>query len=652
MQPGYHHVVMGAKLKILNVEDNPLDSELIAHALVRGKLPAELVRVETPEHFQENLVSLTPDIVLADYALPKFSGPEALKVTREHYPDLPFIFVTGSLGEELAIETLKQGATDYVMKERLDRLVPAIQRALQEAEERRARREAEQALRQSEELYRRLVENARDGIFTLTSEGKVSSVNNACESMSGWTREQCIGQTFVEFIHPDNLQQAKDWLEATLNGKNPPPLELKVRSNLGTGFILLEVTSTALEDEGRITGILCIARDVTERRHLEEQLRQAQKMESIGQLAGGVAHDFNNLLTVIHGHAALLLGDTDFNTKHHDALREIARASERAASLTRQLLAFSRKQPMQIREVDVNDAVSDITRMLQRVLGEPITLHCEYSPMLPTVKADQSMLEQVIMNLAVNARDAMPKGGTLTLRTHKVIRGSMLASGLTDAHDGTYVCLTAQDSGTGIPPELLSRIFEPFFTTKEPGKGTGLGLATVYGIVKQHGGWVDVQSTLGHGAAFTIYLPASSTPAAPKAEVKAPTKLLEGSECILLVEDEIAVRNLCKRLLERLGYTVLEAESGVAATEVWKREYQRIELLLTDMVMPEGMTGHELATNLRKDKPDLPVILSTGYSPETLGEDSLMEAGIHFLPKPYTPSLLAEAIRKALGKSA
>ncbi|HEY1172126.1 MAG TPA: response regulator [Verrucomicrobiae bacterium] len=641
---------MGAKLKILSVEDNPLDSELIGRALERGSLAAEMVRVETPESFQEQLHSRPPDIILADYALPRFSGSAALQLTRAHSPDLPFIFVTGSLGEELAIETLKQGATDYVMKERLDRLVPAIQRALQEMSERQARREAEQALRQSEELYRKLVENARDGIFTLTPEGHVSSVNNACETMSGWTREQCLGKTFIEFIHPENLSAAKDWIQQTLSGKNPPPIELRLQANHGAGYVTLEVTSTVIRDAEMVTGILCIARDVTERRHLEEQLRQAQKMESIGQLAGGVAHDFNNLLTVIHGHAALMLGDVEFHSKHHEALREVARASDRAASLTRQLLAFSRKQPMQVREVDLNEAVSDITRMLQRVLGEPITLHCEYSPSIPSVKADQSMLEQVIMNLAVNARDAMPKGGTLTLRTHKVIRRSITSTDLTEAHDGSYVCLTAQDTGTGIPPEILQRIFEPFFTTKEPGKGTGLGLATVYGIMKQHGGWVDVQSTLGHGTSFTIYLPASTTPATAKEEKKIATKMASGNECVLLVEDEVAVRNLCRRLLERLGYTVLEAENGVAALEVWKKEKERIELLLTDMVMPEGMTGHELAETVRQDKPKLPVVLSTGYSPDTLSEQNLGEIGIHFLSKPYSPNQLADILRRALGK--
>jgi len=642
---------MGAKLKILNVEDNPLDSELIIRALERGKLAAEIIRVETPESFQEKLRDLVPDLILADYSLPRFSGPAALQFARQHSPDLPFIFVTGSLGEELAIETLKQGATDYVMKERLDRLVPAIERALQEAGERRARREAEQALRLSEELYRRLVEKARDGIFTLTADGLVSSVNNACATMTGWSREECLGKAFLEFIHADNLQQAKDWLQATLDRKNPPTVELQIHSPKESTFITLEMTSTVLEDAGQITGILCIARDVTERHQLEEQLRQSQKMESIGQLAGGVAHDFNNLLTVIHGHAALLLGDAEFNAKHHEALREIARASDRAASLTRQLLAFSRKQPMQVREVGLNEVVSDITRMLQRVLGEPISLHCEYSPNLRSVKADQSMLEQVIMNLAVNARDAMPKGGTLTLRTHKVVRSSLPASNQPDGHDGQYVCLTAQDTGTGIPPELLQRIFEPFFTTKEPGKGTGLGLATVYGIVKQHGGWVDVQSAPDHGTSFTIYLPASSAPAPEKKAEKATPKLAVGNECILLVEDEMAVRNLCHRLLKRLGYTVLEAETGVAALDVWKQEQHRIQLLLTDMVMPEGMTGHELAEIVRQDNPKLPVILSTGYSPDSLGEDSLRESGIHFLSKPYTPSQLADTIRRALGKS-
>jgi two-component system cell cycle sensor histidine kinase/response regulator CckA len=639
---------MGDKLKILNVEDNPLDSELIQHALERGGLDFELTRVDTADAFARALYAVTPDVILADYSLPQFSGPDALRYSRTHFQLTPFIFVTGSLGEELAIETLKQGATDYIMKERLDRLVPAIQRALQEGSERKARREAEEALRQSEQLYRRLIENASDGIFTLTADAKLSSLNPSCAKMTGWVPEESLGKDFTLFLHPDDRVPALEWLQSTLAGQSPPVAVWRVRKD--NDYVLIESTSAALQNaEQKNFGVLGIARDVTERRHLEEQLRQAQKMESIGQLAGGVAHDFNNILTVIHGHAALLLGETGQALKTFEALREIVRASDRAASLTRQLLTFSRKQPMQVREVDLNDVVSDITRMLQRVLGEPITLHCEYSPKLPAVKADQSMLEQVILNLAVNARDAMPKGGTLTLRTHKVFRSSMSSSSLTPVRDGEYVCLTASDTGTGIPPEVIDRIFEPFFTTKEPGKGTGLGLATVYGIVKQHGGWIDVQSTLNVGTSFVVYLPASSSPVIVPIQPKETSHtLVGGTECILLVEDEVAVRSLCRRLLQRLGYTVLEAETGTAALESWKNNQAKIQLLLTDMVMPEGMTGHELATILRQDNPKLPVILSTGYSPDSLSESELRANNIYFLAKPYTPSQLSEIIRRCL----
>lgn len=636
------------KLKILNVEDNPLDSELIEHALKKGGLNFELTRVDTAEDFAQHMHELSPDIVLADYSLPQFSGPQALNYIRTHFQLTPFIFVTGSLGEEIAIETLKQGATDYIMKERLDRLTPAIKRALQESSERQARREAEEALRQSEQLYRCLIENASDGIFTLTADARLSSMNPSCARMTGWIPELAMGKDFVVFLHPDDRSLALEWLQHTLAGENPPMVTLRVRKE--EDYVVLEATSAALQNaEQKNFGILAIARDVTARRHLEEQLRQAQKMESIGQLAGGVAHDFNNILTVIHGHAALLLGESGVPAKTFDALREIVRASDRAASLTRQLLTFSRKQPLQVREVDLNEVVSDITRMLQRVLGEPITLHCEYSPRLPAVKADPSMLEQVILNLAVNARDAMTKGGTLTLRTHKVIRSSMSSSSLTPVRDGEYVCLSAQDTGCGIPPELIDRIYEPFFTTKEPGKGTGLGLATVYGIVKQHGGWIDVQSTLNVGTCFTVYFPASSSPLVVPIKPKEPTPNMPGgTECILLVEDEVAVRSLCRRLLQRLGYTVLEAETGAAALEVWKYNKEKIDLLLTDMVMPEGMTGHELANILRRDVANLPVVLSTGYSPDSLSEGELHDQNIYFLAKPYTPSQLSEIIRRCL----
>lgn len=640
---------MSKLLRILNVEDSALDADLVKRAIEKGGIQCQIVRVETHADYVRHLEEFDPDIILADYSLPHYSGPDALNYIRAEKRDIPFIFISGSLGEELAIDTLKQGATDYVLKERLDRLVPSIQRALQEAADRKARLEAEQALRKSEELYRRLVENARDGIFTLTPEGCVSSMNQACEIISGWTREQAQGKAFVDFIHPGDRANALEWLQRSLEQDSPPMIELRVLSADGKQRTM-EVTSTRLQDElNTATGILCIGRDITERHHLEEQLRQAQKMESIGQLAGGVAHDFNNLLTVIQGHAALIIGDSELPRRMGDGMREVARATERAASLTRQLLAFSRKQPLQIRELNLNEVVSEITRMLQRVLGEPVTLHCEYCPSLPVVKADQSMLEQVILNLAVNARDAMPKGGVLTLRTNKIHRSNISPSGMATDHEGPFVSLTAHDNGDGIPAEIQSRIFEPFFTTKEPGKGTGLGLATVYGIVKQHGGWVDVHSAPGTGTSFTVYLPASSTPAAAKEKSQTIPSVSGGTECILVVEDEVAVRGLCRRILERQGYTVLTAENGVEALKVWSSQKDKIELLLTDMVMPEGMTGRELADILRKDNPNLPIILSTGYSPDFLDDQSLQEEGIQFLAKPYGPNDLAVKIRQCLG---
>jgi PAS domain S-box-containing protein len=392
----------------------------------------------------------------------------------------------------------------------------------------------------------------------------------------------------------------------------------------------------------------CYGVDVTDMLSLEAQLRHAQKLESVGQLAAGVAHDFNNILTVIQGYSDCLLARCNGDESMRSALKQICDASKRAASLTRQLLVFSRKQVIQPKVLDLNGVLQNLSNMLPRLLGEDVVLETNYGSNLPRIEADTGMLEQVVMNLAVNARDAMPKGGRLSLSTGSVEVGKDYASRHPESRPGTFACLTVTDTGCGMDAKTLERIFEPFFTTKEVGKGTGLGLATVYGILKQHEGWIEVSSEVGVGSTFKVYFPAVAADADAKGDTTMVTKNVRGGkETILLVEDEPVVRELVREILHTYEYKVVEAESGVDALRVWDEYNGHIDLLLTDMVMPEGMNGRELADQLKKRRPELKVIFSSGYSAESLGRE-MTDSDTAFLPKPYLPPQLAQLVRQCL----
>lgn len=391
----------------------------------------------------------------------------------------------------------------------------------------------------------------------------------------------------------------------------------------------------------------CYAEDVTERLNLELQLRQIQKMESVGQLAAGVAHDFNNILTIIQGHAGLMLSDPNAALETRESARQISLAAERAANLTRQLLMFSRKQVMQPHLVDLNEIINNVSKMLRTLLGESITLQRELHANLPAIYADPGMLEQVLVNLAVNSRDAMPRGGLLTIRTDAVTLDEAYAQAHTEARAGSFVSLSITDTGSGMDADTLSRIFEPFFTTKEIGKGTGLGLATVYGIVKQHQGWVEAQSALGAGTTFRVFIPIKSK-APLRTDESSQDRAPGGRETVLVVEDESALRELVKEILEKKGYTVIEAPNGVQALALWKTHQERVDLLLTDMMMPEGISGRDLAERLVAEKPTLKVIYTSGYSLEVVSPDCVVHEGPNFLQKPYHPETLARTVRDCL----
>jgi len=414
------------------------------------------------------------------------------------------------------------------------------------------------------------------------------------------------------------------------------------------GTVLERYSSPVRDPAGNYFGRIWTFRDLTERRLLEAQLRQAQKMDAIGQLAGGVAHDFNNILALILLQAGQLRLDTCLTPEQVEAIRDIETAAQRAASLTRQLLLFSRKQTLQPLDQDLNETVAHLARMLERVLGEHIQMQCQFAPKPLPVNADPGMLDQILMNLTVNARDAMPAGGRLVVKTFAAHLDEVQAAQIPRGRPGSFVGLSVSDNGSGIPPENLPRIFEPFFTTKPVGQGTGLGLATVFGIVQQHQGWINVYSESGQGTTFEIYFPRQPGAAARPAEQALPDPLQHGHETLLLVEDEPSLRALVRTVLSRLGYHVLTAASGVEAREVWNRHRGQIHLLITDMVMPEGVSGPDLARTLRQKYPGLKVIFTSGYSVDLTREELQLEEGVNFLGKPFKPGHLAQTIRKCL----
>jgi two-component system cell cycle sensor histidine kinase/response regulator CckA len=509
-----------APLRFLLLEDVPIDAELIERELGKTFPDFTLRRVDGRDSFLAGLDAFGPDLILSDHALPRFTGMDALRLAQQLAPTVPFIFVTGSLDEETAVACIKAGATDYVLKERLVRLGPAVQAALELARTR-------DALRKS-----------------------------------------------------------------------------------------------------------------------EEQLLHAQKLDAIGRLAGGVAHDFNNIITAILGYCDLMRQDLARDDPRRADLEEINSAAERAATLTRQLLAFSRRQVLELQPVHLNEVVTEMDKMLRRVIGEDVDLVIRPDPSLGWVRADPGQIEQVIMNLVVNARDAMPGGGAVTIETANVTLGEHTGTDPAGA-SGPHVMLAVSDTGTGMDAETRARLFEPFFTTKQPGKGTGLGLATVYGIVRQSGGSVYVYSEPGRGTSFKIYLPEVAPPSAGRARASPSPARLNGDETVLLVEDEGAVRDLARKVLEAHGYTVLEAACGAAALRLSDAHANPIHVLVTDVVMPE-MSGRELAQHLAGRRPKTRVLFMSGYTDDAVVRHGVLAADVAYLQKPFTPEGLLKKLRAVL----
>jgi PAS domain S-box-containing protein len=506
------------------------------------------------------------------------------------------------------------------------------------------RRRAAEALVKSEAYFRSIIENSLDVIAVLDSNGVVRFASPSVGPTFGYKPQEMVGRSIFDLIHPEDRAMVKTRMhEVIVAGGAPQKAEVRFGHRDGS-WIPLSVLGNRLSDEAGMTGMVVNARDLTERLQLETQLRQAQKMEAVGRLAGGVAHDFNNLLTVIQGYGELLSESLSDDPENLESVGEIVKAARRATTLTRQLLAFSRRQVLETRVLDVGSVVADIEKMLVRLIGEDIEIVLVKPPAVGHVKADPGQIEQVVLNLAVNARDAMPEGGRLTLELADAELEAPLAAADDMVPPGRYVVISMTDTGSGMDAETLSHIFEPFFTTKERGKGTGLGLATVYGIVRQTGGYVAVQTAPGAGTTFRIYLPrcAEKTTSGVRPAVAS----RRGTETVLVVEDEPAVQALAAAILKRQGYTVLVAGSGPAALEVVVRDPRPIHLMLTDLVMP-GLSGRDLASRVKELRPSIKVVFMSGYAADSVPDlAELGESG--FLSKPFSENALATKVREAL----
>jgi two-component system, cell cycle sensor histidine kinase and response regulator CckA len=785
---------MVVPLRVLVIEDSPDDAELAILALRREGFDLEWQRVDTEADVLQALAT-PPDLILADYSLPHLDAQRALQLAKEHAAETPFIVVSGSIGEDMAISMLQQGAADYLLKDRLARLGQAVKRALEEKRLRDERHRAEGLLRTQYDLAMTLsvtvdldtalravlvaactiegidcggiylydaatqslilmahtgltsvfveavsyypggapetqlllagtrvhlvgaqlqgvppfaaeglqavvavpvihegrliaalnlgshgrpeitaaAQQAAEGIaaqiggtlarieaeqtlqlnqFTidhapipvvwLIEDGTIVYANQAVLHSMGYSAEEMVGRKMWDF---DRRLAPEAWPTHWQNLRTQRVYRAESASLGGDGQSrFLQVIDTYLEYQDREYVVSYIL-DITERKEIEGRLAQSQKMEAVGRLAGGVAHDFNNLLTVINGYSSMLLEALDPAQPIRADLEQIHQAGQRAVGLTRQLLAFSRRQVMAPHVFDLNELLRGLNKMLGRLIGEDIRLDLALGTDLGLVKADPGQIEQVVMNLAVNSRDAMPDGGVITLTTSNLHVSSDILGRYGIRPAGDYIRLAVSDTGTGMAAEVLEHLFEPFFTTKESGKGTGLGLATVYGIVKQSEGDIDVQSELGRGTTFYIYLPHVVQAADAQADHQA--TLPGGHETVLVVEDQETVRRLAVRMLRDLGYDVLDAASGPEALRLPPIALQRVDLLLTDVIMPE-MNGHELVEQLRGIVPDMRVMYMSGYTDDTLGRHGIIDGAVCLVQKPFTRDVLAQKVREAL----
>jgi PAS domain S-box-containing protein len=767
---------MSALVRVLIVEDSEDDAMLVLRELDRRGYRTEHRIVDTAEALTQAIRGEHWDIVLADYTLPQFSGARALEMVRALDPDVPFIFVSGSIGEDAAVAAMKAGAQDYIIKGNLKRLVPAVERELRESAAHRDKVRAESERRTAEARFRQILALAGDAIVTLDDERRIAVFNGAAERLFGFAADEAIGQS-IDLLVPERLLKAygelfakfvrspaaawnmseigdvigrrKDgsefpaeasmsklaedgrtvftiiirdisarrraeetlrqlsraveqsanlvvvtdadariqyvnrkvlqmtgYAEAEVIGQKPSLWksgktsdadyaalwstilaggdwrgEFENRAKDGSLFSVSAVISPIRDDAGHINHFVSIQEDITEKKELERQLQQAHRLEAVGQLSGGMAHDFNNVLTIIIGNVELAMTQANLTPDVRLNMEQALHAGLRGATLIRKLLAFARRQALRAAAFDLNRLVSEATDMLWRTLGEEIEVKVRLDDNLRAAFADPAQVESALVNLAINARDAMPDGGRLTIETENCVLDEDYCGQNLDVAPGEYVMLAVSDTGTGMTPEVLARVFEPFFTTKGESRGTGLGLSMIYGFARQSKGHVKIYSEVGHGTTVRLYLPVAEAAPARPVEDTAALEVAPGTATILVVEDNNEVRMVAVTILKGLGYRIVEADNGASAMAIL-RGGERIDLLYTDVIMPGGMSGVALAREARALRPDLPVLFTSGFAGAQIQEIAGPEKVEDFLIKPVRRQELAHKIREILLRNA
>ena len=637
------------KARILIVDDQESNIALLEDML-QTEGYASLRSVTDSRRALATYEEFQPDLILLDLMMPYLDGLAVMEQLRPRVPDetyLPILVLTADITLEAKRRVLAAGAKDFLTKPFDD--IEVLLRIKNLLETRLLYLHKEQLANERIQEQAALLDRANDAILNCDLDDRITFWNEGATRLYGWTATEAVGQNADRLFSAGPAAELLGARQAVLEtGKWSG--ELRHRRKDGKEITVASRWTLKRDEEGRPKSKLVIHTDITERKSLEAQLRQSQKMDAFGQLAGGVAHDFNNLLTIITGYSEVILSGVVPANQQPDFIREIRKAGDRAASLTRQLLAFSRKQMLQAVVLELNTLVTEVEKMLRRLIGEDIDLAMVLDPALGQVKADPGQIEQVILNLVVNARDAMPTGGHLTIETRNLELDQDYAQKHPEVQPGKFVMLAVTDSGCGMDEATRARIFEPFFTTKEVGKGTGLGLATVYGIVKQSGGGIEVYSEVDRGTTLKIYLPRHEATVSSGKSLPGHSLVPRGTETILLAEDQEEVRAIVRLALESKGYTVLAARNGNEAMQLCKQHSGPIHLLMTDVVMPK-MNGRQLAVLVVDQRPQIKVLYLSGYTDDAVVRHGVLETEMAFLQKPFTPMDLARKVREVLNVS-
>ena len=637
---------MGKAFKILHLEDSLCDVMSARSALAVEGIEYEPIIAVNREQFSDALKNGRLDLILSDYALPTFDGLTALAMTREVYPELPFIFLTGTMGEERAVDSLKSGATDYVLKGRLGRLGQTVRRALKSKEDQSALWQTADLLRIENERFRvlstefkTLLDGIPDRITLRSPDCKLIWANKSAAGGRN-SEEEVVGRHCYELLHSRN--ERCDRCPAVASFRTGESVTAIVTT---PDKSVWELRTIPICDAGSVISVIEIARDISEHRRLEDRYFQAQKLETVGTLASGIAHDFNNILTCINGYGQLLSRGMAEDDPQRSYINVILDAADRAARLTSELLQFSKKQPGEQKPVDLNNVIKTAEKFFKKVISENIEVIIKLQDEPLQILADRNHLEQVLMNLTTNASDAMAKyeKGLYTISAESVT----LKQNDTSCPPGDYALLTISDTGEGIEPAMQQRIFEPFFTTKVVGKGSGLGLAAVYGIIKQHGGEINLTSEKNKGTTFRIFLPLIAANAQDETRSDQGETPLGGTETILLAEDDALVRAMATTFLTDYGYSVIEADNGENAVNIFLQNQDNIDLLLFDLIMPK-MNGLEACKEILKIRPGIKALIASGYLPEVQEMKMEQGNGIYLVEKPYNPRALLQKVRGLL----